>query len=435
MEVALAAVKLAHEAGGGGDDDEEIPEVGLRADQDGGRSGRPAGAPSGRPARPAGGPAARLFVGAGRGAGIRPQDLVGAITGESGLNGRDIGAIEITDRFSLVEVPESAADEVIAALRATTIKGRKATVRRDRDPVSQAGSSGTFGGTRWARPPRGAAGPAGAGGPRPARRRPRGGRGASARGPGRSSSSSGTRRRARRGCRAAAPSPASRSAVRAARRDRRCRAARWRRGPASTTDSTRRVLRVDAEQQVGPSIGQLRDAAVGVDHHRRRVAGVGPAHPGDAPVALVLVLLDAGDHGGGGRRRLQRLHRRVEAAQHVGRPGVGSARRCRAGGCGPGPSPRPPRCRGRRRRRSTSIVAPSRCRNASYQSPPTWRGLGGGLVADDDLHVVGLRRRGEQAALQPLGEVALLRGRAARCPAPGPARSATSWRACRGRRR
>ena len=59
-----------------------------------------------------GGPAARLFVGAGRDAGIRPSDLVGAITGETGLTGRDIGAIEIHERFSLVEVPESAADEV-----------------------------------------------------------------------------------------------------------------------------------------------------------------------------------------------------------------------------------------------------------------------------------------------------------------------------------
>lgn len=75
---------------------------------------------------------ARLFVGAGRRAGIRPQDLVGAIAGESRISGRDIGAIEIADRFSLVEVPESAANEVIAALRKTTIKGTKATVRRER---------------------------------------------------------------------------------------------------------------------------------------------------------------------------------------------------------------------------------------------------------------------------------------------------------------
>jgi ATP-dependent RNA helicase DeaD len=75
---------------------------------------------------------ARLFVGAGREAGIRPGDLVGAITGEAGINSRELGAIEIADRFSLVEVPESRANEIMAALRATTIRGRKVSVRRDR---------------------------------------------------------------------------------------------------------------------------------------------------------------------------------------------------------------------------------------------------------------------------------------------------------------
>jgi MFS family permease len=42
---------------------------------------------------------------------------------------------EIADLFSLVEVPESAADDVIAALRHTSIKGRRATVRRERYPA------------------------------------------------------------------------------------------------------------------------------------------------------------------------------------------------------------------------------------------------------------------------------------------------------------
>ena len=75
----------------------------------------------------------RVFIGAGRIAGMRPQDLVGAIAGESALSGRDIGAIEIADRFSLVEIPESAVDDVITALRATRIKGKKPTIRRERE--------------------------------------------------------------------------------------------------------------------------------------------------------------------------------------------------------------------------------------------------------------------------------------------------------------
>ena len=74
----------------------------------------------------------RLFFGIGRRAGLRPQDLVGAIAGESGLSAREIGAIQITDRISLVEVPEPAADMVIAAMQKATIRGRRPTVRRER---------------------------------------------------------------------------------------------------------------------------------------------------------------------------------------------------------------------------------------------------------------------------------------------------------------
>jgi ATP-dependent RNA helicase DeaD len=139
MQVALAAVKLAHEATSGGADEEEIPEVAappVRADRarrpD---SDRPGGRPGGnRPGgnRP-GGPMTRLYIAAGRSSGLRPQDLVGAIANESRLSGRDIGAIEITDRFSLVEVPEDAAAEVISALQSTRVKGKKVQVRLDRD--------------------------------------------------------------------------------------------------------------------------------------------------------------------------------------------------------------------------------------------------------------------------------------------------------------
>ena len=75
---------------------------------------------------------ARLYVGAGRVDGVRPQDLVGAIAGETHLRGDDIGAIRIFDRFALVEVPDDSVDRVIDAMRSTSIRGRKAPVRRDR---------------------------------------------------------------------------------------------------------------------------------------------------------------------------------------------------------------------------------------------------------------------------------------------------------------
>jgi ATP-dependent RNA helicase DeaD len=157
VEVALAAVKLAFEAGGAPDDREEIPEAATRPERDRAprgdiaaqrheRGATPARSADRAPAARSAGtaPAARhnpaptggmtrLYVGVGRDAGIRPQDLVGAIAGETGLSGREIGAIEITQRFSLVEVPSAAVEEVITALRATTVKGRRATVRRERE--------------------------------------------------------------------------------------------------------------------------------------------------------------------------------------------------------------------------------------------------------------------------------------------------------------
>ena len=130
-EVALAAVKLAAEASGTSRDEEDLPEVDLPApgDRDGRRkaTGRDQ-----RNGRPSGKATTRLFVGTGRSSGVRPEDLVGVIARKSYLSGREIGAIEIADRFSLVEVPENAADDVIAALRQGSIKGRKATVRRER---------------------------------------------------------------------------------------------------------------------------------------------------------------------------------------------------------------------------------------------------------------------------------------------------------------
>jgi ATP-dependent RNA helicase DeaD len=134
MDVAAAAVKLAHELSGAPVDEEEIPEVQAPRERNG-TGGGPKGRPSARGDRPPKRTShgmTRLFVGAGRAAGIRPQDLVGAIANESSVAGREIGAIEIADRFSLVEVPEAAADEVITALKASSIKGRRTNVRRER---------------------------------------------------------------------------------------------------------------------------------------------------------------------------------------------------------------------------------------------------------------------------------------------------------------
>ena len=141
MQIAMAAVKLYHQAAVG-DSEDERDETGsptiaagaapgmTRAAPGATKRKKPISAPYGL--KPGGGDMAKIFIGAGREAGIRPQDLVGAIANEAGVAGGLIGAIQITDRFALVEVPEEVAEQVIRALGKTTIRGKKVQVRRDK---------------------------------------------------------------------------------------------------------------------------------------------------------------------------------------------------------------------------------------------------------------------------------------------------------------
>ena len=154
LDVATAAVMLMQAAAGTPDDGADIPVVGAgrgRSDRGGDRGdwndrgdrgdrGDRPGKARGAGQRPPKAGMARLFVGAGRAGGVRPQDIVGALANESNLTGRDIGAIQIHERHALVEVPESAADDVVRTLRGgTTLKGRKASIRRDREFAAAGG--------------------------------------------------------------------------------------------------------------------------------------------------------------------------------------------------------------------------------------------------------------------------------------------------------
>lgn len=67
----------------------------------------------------------RLFLDVGREDGVRPADVVGAIANEANVSGRSIGAIDLYDRFTFVEVPTDEADNVIRALAKATIRGKR----------------------------------------------------------------------------------------------------------------------------------------------------------------------------------------------------------------------------------------------------------------------------------------------------------------------
>ena len=66
----------------------------------------------------------RLFLNLGKKDRIRPNDIVGAIAGETGVPGRSIGGIDIFDNFSFVDVPSKDADQVIRVMKSNTIKGK-----------------------------------------------------------------------------------------------------------------------------------------------------------------------------------------------------------------------------------------------------------------------------------------------------------------------
>jgi ATP-dependent RNA helicase DeaD len=146
VDVALAAVSLADQATArDGDTAQDLAparffDEGPRRPTGAAppRPGRAPGRPPPRPrreAQPGGGPDrdwVRLFIGAGRRAGMRPADVVGAIANEAGVHGSIIGAIQIADDYTLVEVPASDADAIVAALARGSIRGRKVPVRRDR---------------------------------------------------------------------------------------------------------------------------------------------------------------------------------------------------------------------------------------------------------------------------------------------------------------
>ncbi len=148
VDIAMAAVSLAPGAQGSPEEEADLAPATLPSETYGRRPGPGRGTPPCRGPRAgaqgrqggrrpdsghgAGAGWARLLIGGGRRAGIRPGDLVGAITNEAGVGGSAVGAIQIADDFSLVDVDEAHAEDIVRTLRTATIKGQRLTVQRDR---------------------------------------------------------------------------------------------------------------------------------------------------------------------------------------------------------------------------------------------------------------------------------------------------------------
>ena len=155
----VAAALLAQSVGDQGPqrarDDEEIPTQGFEADsgrfgdREQRRNGPRGGARSGGPAQFSG-PGTVYRVAVGHTHGARPQDIVGAITGEGGLRGSDLGKISIFSRFSLVQITTDVGPEALRRIGSARVAGQQLRIRPDEGPRGRAG-----GDHRGDRPPRG----------------------------------------------------------------------------------------------------------------------------------------------------------------------------------------------------------------------------------------------------------------------------------------
>lgn len=110
VEVAAAAVALLRKGGG-------APEAG--------------GGVVMAPGKPTAQAWVRIFLSVGEKDGVTARDVVGAVIGETGIAGHQVGKVEVKDTFSRVEVDGEVAPRVLKALNGISIRGR--AVRADYD--------------------------------------------------------------------------------------------------------------------------------------------------------------------------------------------------------------------------------------------------------------------------------------------------------------
>ncbi len=125
-EIAAALLKLyADETGRGISSEQKEDDLAILTAANSGRGGEQG--------------MVRLFLNIGRNFGVRPQDIVGAIANEAGISGRAIGAIDILDTYSFVDIPNQFADQVIDALKRSGIKGRPVNAERAQGEMPRTG--------------------------------------------------------------------------------------------------------------------------------------------------------------------------------------------------------------------------------------------------------------------------------------------------------
>ncbi|HIN83990.1 MAG TPA: DEAD/DEAH box helicase [Phycisphaerales bacterium] len=83
----------------------------------------------------------RFHISVGKAHGVKPASIVGAISSVAGLSDKEIGRIELHDRFSFVELPFGMPKEVFNDLKHTKVAGEKLAISIVKDSSSKPKSS------------------------------------------------------------------------------------------------------------------------------------------------------------------------------------------------------------------------------------------------------------------------------------------------------
>ncbi len=142
LAVALAAMGVGDDGPGTVTEEEEFTGATLtgRDNDRGDRRGRDRhrdGESRPAPRTEAGYTAYRIGVGHTHGA--RPPGIVGAITGEGNVNGKDVGKISIFGNFSLVEIRGGLTGEQLSAIGSARVGGRELRIAEDTGPRRPSG--------------------------------------------------------------------------------------------------------------------------------------------------------------------------------------------------------------------------------------------------------------------------------------------------------
>jgi ATP-dependent RNA helicase DeaD len=142
LAAALAAVVAADSGSSAPQPEHLLEPAERRASRDSSRPERgsrnPRGERNDRSVRPTADRAGRSTNGTGRRYrlavghrdGVRPAGIVGAITGEGGLTGRDLGRIDIFDTHSIVEINAELTPDAFSRISAARVSGRELKLRR-----------------------------------------------------------------------------------------------------------------------------------------------------------------------------------------------------------------------------------------------------------------------------------------------------------------